>query len=293
MMEFRRLYTAMVTPFDDEGNVDFKRIDRLLEHLVPQNTEGLVLTGSTGESPTLTFEEKIAIYRHVMDRVGDKTHVIAGAGGNVTADSITLSQAAEDFGVHGLMLVCPPYNKPGGRGLKAHFSAIADAVKLPIMLYNIPGRTGTDMAVSVTAELSKVDNIVAIKEATGNVDNVTRLLNECADGFMVYSGDDPLTIPSMSVGAKGVVSVISHIAGNSMLKMIDSFESGKVGEAARMQRRLSPLIDAAFLAGNPAGIKTLLWRAGVGVGEVRLPLMMPSGAQGQRMDTLMKRYEGA
>ncbi|MCM3732112.1 4-hydroxy-tetrahydrodipicolinate synthase [Fictibacillus nanhaiensis] len=272
-MNFGSISTAMVTPFDSKGNVDFSKTTKLINHLINNGTESLVVSGTTGESPTLTTEEKIALFKHVVKVVDGKVPVIAGTGSNNTKASIDLSKKAEEIGVDALLIVTPYYNKPSQEGIIAHYKAIAEAVRLPIMAYNVPGRTIVSTSVDTVVRLSEIPNIVALKDAGGNLDTMSEIIEKTPDDFLLYSGDDGLTLPSLAVGSAGIVSVASHVIGNEMQAMIQAFHNGENKEAARLHRKLLPVMNELFKAPSPAPVKTALQLKGLDVGGVRLPLL--------------------
>jgi 4-hydroxy-tetrahydrodipicolinate synthase len=272
-MNFGSISTAMVTPFDSKGNVDFSKTTKLINHLINNGTESLVVSGTTGESPTLTTEEKIALFKHVVKVVDGKVPVIAGTGSNNTKASIDLSKKAEEIGVDALLIVTPYYNKPSQEGIIAHYKAIAEAVSLPIMAYNVPGRTIVSTSVETVVRLSEIPNIVALKDAGGNLDTMSEIIEKTPDDFLLYSGDDGLTLPSLAVGSAGIVSVASHVIGNEMQAMIQAFHNGENEEAARLHRKLLPVMNELFKAPSPAPVKTALQLKGLDVGGVRLPLL--------------------
>jgi 4-hydroxy-tetrahydrodipicolinate synthase len=272
-MNFGSISTAMVTPFDSKGNVDFSKTTKLINHLINNGTESLVVSGTTGESPTLTTEEKIALFKHVVKVVDGKVPVIAGTGSNNTKASIDLSKKAEEIGVDALLIVTPYYNKPSQEGIIAHYKAIAEAVRLPIMAYNVPGRTIVSTSVDTVVRLSEIPNIVALKDAGGNLDTMSEIIEKTPDDFLLYSGDDGLTLPSLAVGSAGIVSVASHVIGNEMQALIQAFHNGENKEAARLHRKLLPVMNELFKAPSPAPVKTALQLKGLDVGGVRLPLL--------------------
>lgn len=281
-MDFGRIGTAMVTPFDNKGNIDFAKTTQLVNYLINNGTESLVVTGTTGESPTLSTEEKIALYRHVVKIANGRVPVIAGTGSNNTYTSIELTKKAEEAGVDAIMLVAPYYNKPNQEGLYRHFKEIAESTTLPVMLYNIPGRSVVNMTVDTIVRLSGIDNIVAIKDASGDLGAMTEIIARTTDDFVLYSGDDGLTLPVLSVGGRGVISVASHIIGNDMQKMIQAFLTGKVDEAAAWHQKLLPIMKAMFVEPSPVPVKTALQIKGLDVGSVRLPLV-PLSEQNRSM----------
>lgn len=273
MIDFGKVSTAMVTPFDKKGNIDFSKTTKLIEHLISNGTDSLVVAGTTGESPTLTTEEKIALFRHVVKEVNGRIPVIAGTGSNNTYSSIELTKRAEEAGVDAIMLVAPYYNKPNQEGLYQHFKVIAESTKLPIMLYNIPSRSVVEISSETIIRLSKVPNILAVKEASGKLDLMTEIIAGTHEDFLVYSGDDALTLPALAVGANGVISVASHIIGNEMQEMVSQFQLGNVKEAAKLHQELLPIMKSLFKAPNPSPVKTALQIKGLDVGSVRLPLI--------------------
>ncbi|HEY4601610.1 MAG TPA: 4-hydroxy-tetrahydrodipicolinate synthase [Cerasibacillus sp.] len=287
-MNFGRVLTAMVTPFDENGAIDFDKTTILIEHLLKNGTDGLIVSGTTGESPTLTYEEKIALFKHVVKVVDKRIPVIAGTGSNNTHDSITLTKAAETCGVDGIMLVVPYYNKTDQRGLYAHFTTIANETSLPIMLYNIPGRSGINMTAETVIELSKVDNIVSVKEASGDLDQATKIIAETDETFTVYSGDDGLTIPMLAIGGDGIVSVASHIIGLEMQDMIQAFLRGDHKEAATRHQALLPIMNGLFQAPSPAPVKAALKMKGIDCGGVRLPLVELTQESYDALEQLLK-----
>ncbi|THE14525.1 4-hydroxy-tetrahydrodipicolinate synthase [Bacillus timonensis] len=273
MIDFGRISTAMVTPFDNKGNIDFGKTTQLINYLINNGTESLVVAGTTGESPTLSSEEKVALFRHVVKVVDGRVPVIAGTGSNNTYASMELTKKAQEAGVDAIMLVVPYYNKPNQEGLYQHFKTIAESTNLPVMLYNIPGRSVINMSVETIITLSKIPNIVAVKEASGSLEAMTEIIAKTDADFDVYSGDDGITLPALSVGAKGVVSVASHVIGNEMQQMVNAFLAGNVTEAANYHQELLPIMKGLFTAPNPVPVKTALQIQGLDVGSVRLPLV--------------------
>ncbi|QIZ10811.1 4-hydroxy-tetrahydrodipicolinate synthase [Priestia megaterium] len=272
-MNFGQVLTAMVTPFDQNGEVDFNATRILVDYLIENGTDGIVVAGTTGESPTLTTEEKVALFKLVVDAVNGRVPVIAGTGSNNTRASISLTKLAEETGVDGIMLVAPYYNKPSQEGMYQHFKAIAESTPLPIMLYNIPGRSVVNLSVETLVRLSQIPNIVALKEASGNLDAMADIISQAPSDFTLYSGDDGLALPVLAIGGAGVVSVASHVIGNEIQEMINHFKNGHVQEAASAHRRLLPIMKALFAAPNPAPVKAALNMNGVNVGGLRLPLL--------------------
>ncbi len=273
MIQFGKIVTAMVTPFDNKGNVDFDKTTQLVNYLLENGTDSLVIAGTTGESPTLTTEEKVALFRHVVSVVNGRVPVIAGTGSNNTHASIELTKKAEEIGVDAVMIVAPYYNKPNQEGIYQHFKAIAESTSLPVMVYNIPGRAVVNIAVDTIVRLAEIPNIVAVKDASGNLDAMTEIIARTDDDFLLYSGDDGLTLPVMAIGGAGVVSVASHIIGNEMQEMITAFETGDRIKAAKLHQTLLPIMKGLFAAPSPVPVKTALQLKGLDVGSVRLPLV--------------------
>jgi 4-hydroxy-tetrahydrodipicolinate synthase len=271
-IDFGRVITAMVTPFDKEGEVHYAEAERLAAHLVANGSDGIVVCGTTGESPTLSWDEEYQLFQVVQKAVAGKAKVIAGTGSNSTSEAIKATQKAARLGVDGSLQVVPYYNKPPQIGLYQHFEAIAAACDLPMMLYNIPGRTGQQLEPETIAKLAKLDGIVAIKEATGNLDIASQIRSLTPPEFAIYSGDDSLTLPILAVGGTGVVSVASHLVGNQIQEMIGAFESGQNHLAMKMHIKMLPLFKGLFLAPNPMPIKAALKLQGWEVGGLRLPM---------------------
>ncbi len=287
IMNFGSLLTAMVTPFDQSNNVDNQQVEKLIEHLIKHETDGLIVAGTTGESPTLSKQEKVALFELTVKKVNGRIPVIAGTGSNNTQETIELTKAAEKAGVDGILLVTPYYNKPNQAGLYEHFSAIAEATTLPIMLYNIPGRTMVHLSVETIVALSQIDNIVSIKESSGNLDAISQIIEETDDDFTVYSGDDSLTLPLKSIGANGVVSVSSHVIGDEMKQMLNHFDNGNVQQAAAIHRKILPIMRGLFVAPSPAPVKYALQLQGIDTGKVRLPLVPLSEIEEELIKELM------
>lgn len=272
-LDFGTLITAMVTPFDRDNRIDWDRTSQLIDYLIDeQHSDGIVVSGTTGESPTLSETEKLKLFEFAVDHAKGRCKVIAGTGNNDTSHSIELSKKAEQLGVDGLLLVAPYYNRPTQEGLYAHFRAIAEAVSLPVMLYNVPKRTGVNISAETTIRLSEIDNVFATKEASGDLEQITEIVHRTPESFLVYSGDDSMTLPILAVGGYGVVSVASHVIGKQMKRMIEQYAAGQVAEAARLHRELSPIYHGLFLCPNPVPVKYALKLHGVDVGDVRLPL---------------------
>lgn len=275
---FGRLVTAMVTPLGRDLSVDLDQARVLARFLVEQGSQALVVAGTTGESPTLTTEEKLLLFRAVKEAVGDQAAVIGGTGSNDTAASVALTRAAAEVGLDGVMAVVPYYNKPSQEGIYHHFRAVAGATDLPVMLYNVPGRTGTNMAVDTVARLADLPNVIAIKEASGNFDQATEIIRRIPH-LALYSGDDGLTLPLLSIGAVGVVSVAAHIAGQAIREMIDAYLCGHRIRAMELHLALADLCRTLFITSNPVPVKEALALIGMPAGGIRQPLSPLTAAE--------------
>jgi 4-hydroxy-tetrahydrodipicolinate synthase len=291
MAEIGRLLTAMVTPFDDRGEADYGQARRLAQALLDSGSDGVVVGGTTGEAPTLSHAEKLRLFAEVKEVVDGRGVVIAGTGTYSTAESIELSKEAAQRGVDGLLLTVPYYNRPTQEGLYRHFEAIARSTSLPCIMYNIPGRTGTNMTVETTVRLSRVPNIVGVKEASGNLDQIARIVDGAGEGFRVWSGNDGDTLLILAVGGYGVICVLSHLTGLQMKQLIESYLAGRVEEAAKIHRRLLTLNNALMTtASNPIPIKYALNQIGFRVGPPRLPLVEPDEATGEKIMAEVRRH---
>ena len=275
-LKMPRLITAMITPFDDRLQVNYAKAAEVAEHLVQNGTEGIVVAGTTGESPVLSDEEKLRLFATVKEQVGSRVSVWAGTGSNNTQHSIELSREAEKLGVDGVLLVGPYYNKPSQEGLYQHFRAIAEAINIPAMVYNIPSRTSSNILPETIARLAQIDNIVALKESSGDMNQVSQLAYLLPEGMKVYSGDDSLTLPMMALGAHGVVSVASHLVGKDIQRMITAFNNGDTREATRIHLALYPIFKGLFITTNPVPLKEAMNILGMEVGGLRLPLTRAS-----------------
>ncbi len=273
-IDFGRLLTAMVTPFDLEGKVDYAKAEQLAVHLVENGTDTLVICGTTGESPTLTWDEEYQLFQVIQKAVSGKAKIVAGTGSNSTSEAIAATQKAAHLKLDGSLQVTPYYNKPPQEGLYQHFAAIAAAApELPLILYNVPGRTGCKLEPSTIAKLAEIPNIVAVKEATGDLDQASQIRAITDPEFVIYSGDDSLTLPLLAVGAKGVVSVASHLVGKQIQAMISAFTSGNVQLATQIHIQLFPLFKALFYTTNPIPLKAALQIIGLDTGVLRSPLV--------------------
>lgn len=288
MKDFGRLITAMVTPFTPEGALDLPQAQALAKKLVAEGSDGLVVSGTTGESPTLSKDEKLALFRAVKEAVGDTARVIAGTGSNNTAETVSFSQAAAEAGADALLLISPYYNKPNQAGLLAHFTAIADATTLPIMLYNHPGRTGVTIEPATMTALARHPRIKAVKDSSGSLDLVTDYKRRLPADFGLYSGDDPLTLFYLGVGGTGVVSVSSHVAGLEIRRMLDAWDAGDVATAREIHLALYPLSKVLFCAPSPGPVKYALKHQGFDVGGVRLPLVPMSPDEERQVASVLE-----
>ncbi|MGG1551196.1 4-hydroxy-tetrahydrodipicolinate synthase [Paenibacillus ferrarius] len=287
-MSFGRVVTAMVTPFDEQLQINWGQVETLVNYLIEeQQSDSLVICGTTGESPTLSEEEKLKLIELAVRVAGGRCKIIAGTGSNDTAHTIHFSQKVAKLGVDALLLVAPYYNRPSQEGLYQHFKAIAESVDVPCMLYNVPGRTGVNLDADTTVRLSHVPNIVATKDCS-NTDQMTRILNNAAPGFLVYSGDDSATLPALSIGCEGIVSVASHVIGKEMQSMIKYYLEGHIKQAAELHRKLHPVFTGIFCAPSPAPIKHALALKGIQTGGVRLPLVRVSEQEGQFIQSLFE-----
>lgn len=273
MKDFGRILTAMVTPFNPDQTVNYAAAAQLAQYLVANGSDGVVVAGSTGESATLSNEEKIRLFSTVLDAIGDKATVIAGTGSNDTRASIALTHEAEKLGVHGAMLVGPYYNKPTQEGFYQHFKTIADSSALPFIVYNVPGRTSSNILPQTIARLTACKNIVAVKEASGSLDQVSEIIRITPPDFLVYSGDDGITLPVLAVGGTGVISVAGHIVGKQMKEMISAFFQGDLAKAQEIHLELHPFFRAIFVTTNPIPIKTAVNLIGLNAGPLRLPMV--------------------
>jgi 4-hydroxy-tetrahydrodipicolinate synthase len=288
VVDFGRVLTAMITPFTADGQVNYPVAEKLAVYLAENGSDTLVVCGTTGESPTLSWDEEYELFQVVQKAVAGKAKVMAGTGSNSTKEAISATQKAEKLGLDGSLQVVPYYNKPPQEGLYEHFRAIAEASSsLPIMLYNIPGRTGQNLLPETVARLAEIPNIVAIKEASGNLDQVSQIRRLTAPEFSIYAGDDSITLPLMTVGGRGVVSVASHLVGKQMQQMVQAFAAGQVQLATEIHLKLFPLFKALFLTTNPIPVKAALQLQGWDVGSPRLPLVQPDDALKHQLQSVL------
>ena len=290
-MKIGRLLTAMVTPFDSLGNIDYSQARKLASALVLSGSDGLVIGGTTGESPSMTDDEKIRLFSEIKSEVSDRASVVAGTTDNNHQKSLELSIEAEKVGVDALLLTVPAYNKPTQEGLYRHFKKIAEATDLPGILYNVPSRTSLNMDVSTTLRLSQIDNIIGIKEASSDQFQITQIIDQVSDDFLVWSGNDDETFQIMSVGGYGIVSVASNIIGLQIKNMITLILSGDFSDASLLHRKLLPIFKGLFWVTNPIPIKYALNKSGFKVGPTRLPLYEPDVEFTRKFDSLISNYD--
>lgn len=286
------IITAMVTPFDSKREIDFNKAESLTEHLINNGTDTLLVAGTTGEGPTLTHEEEFELLSTIKRANRNRAKVIMNAGSNSTETAVHSAKWAEKEEVDGILSVVPYYNKPSQSGMMAHFSAIAEATSLPIIIYNIPGRTGVNMQPATVKKLAeKYENIVGIKQSFADMDAVTEMKMLCPDDFTIYSGDDSLTLPMLSIGAHGVVSVASHVVGSDMKSMIRNFKTGDVKAALNMHRKLYPMMKKLFMAPNPVPVKAALAHFGIIEDYVRMPLVELTADEKEELFAVIDKYE--
>lgn len=283
--------TAMVTPFNKNYKLDFESCSKLMQYLVNEGSDGIVLSGSTGECSTLNDEEKIELFRFAKDNFGDKFKIIAGTGSNDTRHSIELSKEAEKIGVDCLLLVAPYYNRPSQRGIFKHFEAIAAEVKIPIILYNVPSRTVSNISSKTCVELSKIDNICGVKEASGDIRQISEIIRDSNPDFLVYSGNDGDTLTILSLGGYGIISVASHIVCREIKEMISSFKKGDFSRAAKIHLELLDIFHGIFIASNPVPIKEALNLKGINVGPCRLPLCSMEEGELEIFKEILRKYK--
>jgi 4-hydroxy-tetrahydrodipicolinate synthase len=291
MEKLGRLITAMVTPFNEEGEVEYEQAKRLALALLNSGSEGVLVVGTTGESPTLIREEELHLFSEVKSAVGERGTVIAGTGSNSTAEALEATKEAERIGVDACLLVVPYYNKPTQEGLYQHFKTIAESTSLPCILYNVPSRTVVSLSADTVIKLSQIDNIIGIKEASSNLGAISKIISNTKKDFLVWSGNDGDTLPILTIGGYGVISVASHLVGNQIREMIYSFINGKTSEAANIHRRLMPLVNALFIVSNPIPIKYALNHIGFNVGKPRLPLIEPDEKSAVTIRDTLKNYK--
>ncbi len=274
MNEFGEVITAMVTPFTENLEVDYGKAGELANHLLENGSDSILVLGTTGEVPTLSKNEKLKLFETVVEQVGDRAPVIAGTGSYSTADSIEMTKKVEEIGVDGILVVVPYYNKPPQDGLYQHYKMIAEETSLPVIIYNVPGRTSRNIEPETISKLAEIDNIIAVKEASGNIAQVA-IISRLTEGkdFSILSGDDNMTLPVLSVGGQGVVSVASHLVGNDIKKMIGYFKEGNIEKAIAINKKLGPVFEGIFINTNPIPVKAALNMIGINVGSLRPPLL--------------------
>lgn len=291
MKELGRLLTAMVTPFDAKGAVDYEQAKKLALALLDSGSDGVVLAATTGESPTLVREEEARLFTEVKSAVGGRGTIIAYTGSNSTAEAVAATKTAEKIGVDACLSVVPYYNKPTQEGLYQHFKTVADSTSLPCILYNVPSRTVTSLSADTAIRLSQIDNIIGVKEASGDLGQISRIISEARKGFLVWSGNDSDTFPILDLGGYGTISVASHLVGKQIKEMIDSAIAGEMEKAADIHRRLLPLIDALFIVSNPVPVKYALNHIGFYVGKPRLPLVEPDEKTAAIIKEALKKHQ--
>jgi 4-hydroxy-tetrahydrodipicolinate synthase len=286
-----RLLTAMVTPFDTRGKVDYQQSKKLALSLLDSGSDGVVVAGTTGESPTLSLDERLRLFTEVKSAIADGGALVAGTGNNDTRESQEFTKEAEKIGVDACLLIVPYYNRPTQQGLWEHFKAIAQSTTLPCIIYNVPSRTVTNLAADTVIKLSQIDNIVGVKEASGNFGQIAEIIQGTREGFLVYSGNDSDTFPMLALGGYGVISVASHLVGIQIKDMINNFLNGKPQEAAKIHRYLLPLVNALFIVSNPIPVKWALNYVGFPVGKPRLPLTELDEKSAALIQTTLKNYK--
>ena len=291
MSSLGRLLTAMITPFDEEGNIDYPQARKLAKGLVESGTDGLVIGGTTGEAPSMSDDEKIRLFAEVKEEVGDSAAVIAGTTDNNYKKSVEISIEAEKVGADALLLTVPAYNKPPQEGLYQNFKGISEATSLPGLLYNVPSRTSLNMDVDTTLRLAEIDSIIGVKEASSDYVQITNIIDKAPDGFNVWSGNDDETFPIMCVGGYGVVSVASNLYGNQIKTMMGMILEGNIESAATEHKRLLPIFKALFWVTNPIPVKYAVNRAGFDAGKNRLPLCYADEAFKSKFDSVMDQYD--
>lgn len=291
-MALNRIMTAMVTPFNDKMEVNYQEAEKLAHYLIEHGSDGIVVCGTTGESPTVSAEEKIELFRTVKKAVGSRATVIAGIGSNTTDGSINLARQAEKTGVDGLMAVVPYYNKPSQEGLYQHFRAIAEAISLPLMVYNIPGRTSINLLPETVLRLSEIPNITSIKEAAGSMDQVSEMRRILPEDFLIYSGDDSLTLPMLALGCDGIISVAAHVVGDEIKQLVDAWFNGDPQTALQWHLKLMPMFKGVFVTTNPVPVKYLLKKVGINAGGVKLPLVCAAPEEEAFLDDLYQKIKG-
>jgi 4-hydroxy-tetrahydrodipicolinate synthase len=291
MKQLGRLLTAMVTPFDNSGKVDYQQARNLAQALLDSGSDGLIISGTTGESPNLTLEEKLQLFTEVKSAIGNRGALVAGTGSYNTSESQELTREAEKIGVDACLLVVPYYNRPTQQGLFEHFKAIAQSTSLPCIPYNVPSRTALNLTAETMIKLSQIDNIVAVKEASANLRQVAEIIEGTPEDFMVYSGNDSDTLPFLALGGYGVISVASHLIGLQIKSMIGKFLKGETQIAAEIHRRVLPVMNSLFIITNPMPVKYALNYVGFPVGKPRLPLLEADSKTAEVIRTTLDSYK--
>ena len=286
-----RLLTAMVTPFDEKGEVDYEQAKKLASALLDSGSDGVVVAATTGEAPTLTWEEELRLFTEVKSVVGYRGDVVAYTGSNSTAEAVEATEGAEKIGVDACLSVVPYYNRPNQEGIYQHFKAIAESTSLPIIMYNIPSRVIVNMEPETMARLSQIENIIGVKEASGNMEHVAKTINNTGEGFRIWSGNDNDTFSIMALGGYGVIGVTTHLVGKQYKKMMDLLLDGKTAEAAAIHRNLVPLVNALFSVPSPAPVKCALNHIGFRVGKPRLPLVEADAKQAASIMEVVGKYK--
>jgi 4-hydroxy-tetrahydrodipicolinate synthase len=291
MEKLGRVLTAMVTPFTESGEVDYEQAKKLALALLDSGNDGVVVVGTTGESPTLVREEEMRLFSEIKSAVGDRGTVVAGTGSNSTAEAVSATKEAEKIGVDACLSVVPYYNKPNQEGIYQHFKTIAESTSLPMIMYNIPGRSAVNMTPDTIARLSQIDNIVGVKEASGDMTHVAQTINKSREGFNIWSGNDNDTFLIMALGGYGVVGVTTHLTGKQYKKIVENILQGNIAEAAEIHRNLVPLVNAMFSMPSPAPIKLALNQLGFRVGKPRLPLVPPNEKEAAAIMEVVRKYQ--
>jgi 4-hydroxy-tetrahydrodipicolinate synthase len=290
MKKLGRFLTAMVTPFKENGEVDYEQARKLALALIDSGSDGVVVAATTGEAPTLSWEEELRLFTEVKSAVGDRATIVAYTGSNSTSEAVEATRGAEKIGVDACLSVVPYYNKPTQEGIYRHFKTIADSTSLPVIMYNIPGRVIVNMTPDTIVRLSRIDNIVGVKEANGDMGHVAQVISNAAEGFKVWSGNDNDTFPIMTLGGYGVIGVVTHLVGRQVRKMMELVLDNNVQEAAVIHRHLVPLVNALFIQPNPGPVKYALNQVGMRVGAPRLPLLPPDEKTGAAIMEIVKKY---
>lgn len=289
-MEFRGSIVAMITPFTEDGNIDRKGVEKLINYHIENGTDAILLAGTTGESATLSHEEHKELIKMGVEIADGRIPIIAGTGSNSTAEAIDLTKAAKDIGADAALLITPYYNKPTQKGMYLHFKKIAETVDIPIILYNVPSRTGINLLPDTVAKLSEIPNIVAVKEASGNLGQMVQIVSKAKEGFKLMSGDDQLLLPILSIGGTGVISVVANIIPKDMAQMIKEWEAGNITRAREMYYKMYPLAQAMFYETNPIPVKTAVGLLNLPAGPLRLPLATMDDNNLARLKEAMKNY---